>query len=499
MNGDNQLHATINVTVIRRTALAVACLASTVAQAATAPSNLLSLLSSAADGSWVKASTNLFSDAWPDVSLRNDQYGYDDPSRVIAAWSSVAWDSKRGDILLYGGGHGNYGGNEMYRWNGTSQKWTLASLPSKVTPVATANGDLYQPVDGLMNAPSSAHTYDNNEYLAVADRFITLGGPAFNVQGGQYKVLPNGSLQLTGPYVFDPNKADGTKVGGTTGSGVNSATLGGNMWQNRDNRSALFNVTTWRGTEILSPLDGTSAAAVENGKDVIYFTGRTPSNNYLMRYQVTDIANPASDQMSVVGLSDTGTPYGAAGYDSVNGFYVSLTNSNSSPFVAWTTRGSGIGLTNAAVDLRLNALAGFNGASIGGIDFNAATGSFLVWTGAGDVWRLKEPSSGNITDTWTLTLETNGALLAAAAEPDGMSDAGVRGKWKYADGLNAFIAVEGDASGDVWLYRPAGWTSPLSTPVPEPETWQLWLVGLLGVASRSALRRRQAQGHSRAA
>ena len=46
-------------------------------------------------------------------------------------------------------------------------------------------------------------------------------------------------VRTTGPYLFDPSKADGSKVGGTTGSHVTRVAphpeiVGGNMWENRD-------------------------------------------------------------------------------------------------------------------------------------------------------------------------------------------------------------------------------------------------------------------------
>ncbi|MBK9234536.1 MAG: hypothetical protein IPO19_00090 [Rhodoferax sp.] len=41
--------------------------------------------------------------------------------------------------------------------------------------------------------------------------------------------------------MFDPTKADPNKVGGTTGSGYDSSSIGGNMWINRQGQ--------WTGTE----------------------------------------------------------------------------------------------------------------------------------------------------------------------------------------------------------------------------------------------------------
>lgn len=459
----------------------IGCAFAGLAHGATAPSNLLSLLEGAADGSWVKASLNTFISAAPDISLRNQGFGYDAPAAVLTAWSSVAWDSKRGDLLAWGGGHANYGGNEMYRWNGSTQLWELASLPSKLTKIPTSNlgGDLYVAVDGVFNAPTAAHTYDNNEYLPIADRFITLGGAAFSIGSQQHEPLPNGGFKPTGPYLFDPSKADGSKVGGITGSGVNPLTPGGSMWQNRDERASLFTVSTWRGTLPVTPVDGTSAVAVENGHDVMYFSGGALPWNVLMRYEIVDVSQPSLDKVSVVGSTSALTPYGAAGLDTERGFYVTLSLDNSNPFVAWDINQTG-GFGNEAVKLKVVGDAGFDGAYIGGIDWDKSSGDFFIWTGASQVWRLEAPDSGLITDNWLLTLENDGSQLGLAGAPDGMTNSGVRGKWKYADGLNAFVAVEGNASGDVWLYRPANWSV---TAVPEPGTWPLWLAGLAGLAS----------------
>jgi hypothetical protein len=43
------------------------------------------------------------------------------PGSILKAWSSFAWDSNRGDVILWGGGHANYGGNAVYRWRDATQ------------------------------------------------------------------------------------------------------------------------------------------------------------------------------------------------------------------------------------------------------------------------------------------------------------------------------------------------------------------------------------------
>lgn len=136
------------------------------AHAETSFERLSSLLAATPEGGWVKASSNLFSDAWP---VGADAVPNSWPGAIVNAWSSFAWDSTHGKMMLWGGGHANYVGNEMYVWDGATGDWGRGSLPSRID----AHGFI---VDGA--APQSAHTYDNNNYLPVNNMFITFGGGA---------------------------------------------------------------------------------------------------------------------------------------------------------------------------------------------------------------------------------------------------------------------------------------------------------------------------------
>src|SRR3546814_11632322 len=89
----------------------------------------------------------------------------------------MAWDSARGDLIFWGGGHANYPGNEIYLWHSSTLEWERASLPSEVVKVADAR---FEAIDGYLNAPTSSHTYDNSEYLPIVDRFMVTGGAAYN-------------------------------------------------------------------------------------------------------------------------------------------------------------------------------------------------------------------------------------------------------------------------------------------------------------------------------
>jgi hypothetical protein len=69
------------------------------AHADTSFERLSSLLAATPEGGWVKASSNLFSDAWP---VGADAVPNSWPGAIVNAWSSFAWDSVHGKMMLWG-------------------------------------------------------------------------------------------------------------------------------------------------------------------------------------------------------------------------------------------------------------------------------------------------------------------------------------------------------------------------------------------------------------
>ncbi len=261
-------------------------------------SNLINVLRATPEGNWVRVNQNLFSDVWTPVDLRP---GFGGPWAIINAWASFAWDPNRGDLIIFGGGHANYGGNDVYRWRGTTGLWERASLPSDLFLVNAA-ASLYETIDGPDHAPISSHTYDNNVFLPKLDRFLTFGGAAYNTGGRWVRQLPDGSSRITGPYLFDPSLADGNKVGGITGSNVQRVPpfqniVGGNMWSNRDSYITIPDYYP-----PVSFVDGKTAYAEENGKDVVYVVARPGGTAaYLYRYSISNLSDPSADLWTLVG------------------------------------------------------------------------------------------------------------------------------------------------------------------------------------------------------
>jgi hypothetical protein len=425
-------------------------------------SNLVAALQGVPDGAWVKVNLNQFQNAWvPDDRRPLHEATNPSPSAIIDAWSSFAWDSKRGDLLLFGGGHANYAGNEMYRWRGRTQQWEFIALPSEVV-----YGDapaLYFSVDGPLNSPASAHTYDNNLYLPLADRFITFGGASFNTGAGYVRRLRDGSLRATGPYTFDLTKANANVLGGATGGQVNRAgtfgnTLGGFMWDNRDAYGPSVFGSAGAPTNFVS---GYSAYAQEAGKDVVYLGGKATyaTDNQLFRYTIVDPDDPSQDRWEKLGRYWGGsTGAGSAAIWPERGLFVFTAASNASiPFGFWNLN------TGNPENNNINFLpADLTGGQFdysrmygAGMDFHPGTGTFKVWYGGDTVYTLTPPAT-NVAVGWTLARDSTASLIA----PPATLFNEVWGKFKYIPNLNAFMALEGGTAGNVWLYRPQGWSAP---------------------------------------
>jgi hypothetical protein len=87
---------------------------------------------------------------------------------VIDLWSGGAYDTKRNRLIVWGGGHAGYAGNELYAFDVNSLSWSRVNDPS----IPIAYNAAYAP-DG---APGARHTYESLEYVPSLDRFCSFIG-----------------------------------------------------------------------------------------------------------------------------------------------------------------------------------------------------------------------------------------------------------------------------------------------------------------------------------
>jgi hypothetical protein len=284
-------------------------------------------------------------------------------------------------------------------------------------------------------------------------------------------VLEDG-VTPTGPYLWDPSRADSGMVGGTSGSQVSPLSfpdvLGGRMWQNR-NAVAINGSGSPRPNNFVN---GTTAYAAYNGKDSILVSEKPTEGGRLYRYVINDVADPSQDQWLLAGVAGKAAygDQGAGAYDPQRSIFARTANgSNGRALIVWSLQNPGA--TNEAVSVPLTDASGtFALSSDHGMDFDAVRGVFVLWDGGPDVWYVTPPASFGATG-WTVTrAPTSGASTA----PDKASGSlvngtktttlrGILGKWKYARAYDVFMGVEDPVNGDVWVYKPTHW-QPLAGP-----------------------------------
>jgi len=89
---------------------------------------------------------------------------------VVDGWSGAVADSKRNRLIIWGGGHTNYAGNEVYALDLNALQMIRLNNPS---PVNTTTACVETLSDGT---PNSRHTYDSLTYIPSADVMFSFGG-----------------------------------------------------------------------------------------------------------------------------------------------------------------------------------------------------------------------------------------------------------------------------------------------------------------------------------
>jgi hypothetical protein len=90
---------------------------------------------------------------------------------VTEAWSSAVMDTQRNRLIVWGGGHNDYYGNELYAVNMNSLSIERLNNPS--IPTNLGNPPVGTLADGK---PNARHTYDGLSYMDNTDRMFVFGG-----------------------------------------------------------------------------------------------------------------------------------------------------------------------------------------------------------------------------------------------------------------------------------------------------------------------------------
>lgn len=120
------------------------------------------------------SATNLADDIDPDPTLAEDYSGSVGFRGIMDAWNSGVFCpdlGASGSMLYYGGGHGDFFGNCIIRFDIASRTWSMLFPPSEAGPFdgSTLTNGAY--IDGT---PSPPHTYQYLQYDPVSKSLVCI-------------------------------------------------------------------------------------------------------------------------------------------------------------------------------------------------------------------------------------------------------------------------------------------------------------------------------------
>ena len=121
---------------------------------------------------------------------------------VTLAWGGAAFDTTRNRLIIWGGGHSDYFGNEVYALNLETATVQRLNNPSPNPPTSCSNNGTMP--DGT---PVSRHTYNHLAYISHVDRLFAFGGSTVpcGSMGGDTWTLNLGTLQWQDMNPAGPN------------------------------------------------------------------------------------------------------------------------------------------------------------------------------------------------------------------------------------------------------------------------------------------------------
>lgn len=148
------------------------------------------------------------------------------PRAVLIAWNGAAFDEENRRLYFMGGGHRDYGGNEVYEFDLDSGKWTRLTDPSPLTYLAkyrdatAKRGPVYCWVPDMRQVPGAAHSYDGVQFSKKTRTiFLAMVGAAngacFVDNEGEFENDPRvlfGSRRGRAIFEFNPSR-DETRNG----------------------------------------------------------------------------------------------------------------------------------------------------------------------------------------------------------------------------------------------------------------------------------------------
>jgi hypothetical protein len=265
-------------------------------------------------GGWCEMSGASLANVFP-RNLTDEIRGWTGPSSVLTAWNGAAWDGTRRKWYFHGGGHSDYGGNEVYEFDLDSATFTRLVDPAPIPP-STPALRCPEPAHG----PRSQHTYDGLFFSKATDTIWRLPGATGYCLGGMvdlggqvWEFNPDPKQVRNGvpPLTWRRNPVE-MPVQMRSGNSLRSAELPDGtivVWSNH--YGGTFNPSTGEWKLIGSRPDwGDGNAVYDSGRNVIWET-----TSVFLRMSPTGAPQKVSDSVfgapsgAGIALDDAGDLY----------------------------------------------------------------------------------------------------------------------------------------------------------------------------------------------
>lgn len=340
---------------------------------------------------------------------------------VIGAWSSGAFDSIRRRMMVWGGGHADYGGNELYGFDLRTGTWSRVTEPSLV-PAGTMPANFFNRDPLPDGQPVSRHTYGGIQFLEHLGLLWA--------HGGSQATNGNGTNRT---WMFDADGGWSQRAPGVGGYCLATSydAPSGQMMVYSSEYLHIYNVNT----DTWKTVPGFGYAS----------TGLWP--RYGFSGDKTGVVDPRRRLFWVMGgtgrRSPNEPPLGGHGNVMVWDVVAQRAVTNE-----WITTGGG-DFSNASFISSTYAGQRFESGGgdvynvmAPGVDYDPTTDSFVAWPNWGPPYILDLA-----TKVWT-----KGSAVGAPPITRASNSGGTYGRWRYLAMYNVFVLVN-SVDQNVFFYK----------------------------------------------
>src|SRR5215469_14122530 len=337
---------------------------------------------------------------------------------VIRAWSGGIADTDANRLLIWGGGHTNYYGNEIYSLNLTTNPITLTRVKDPTVP--TNYADSANCIEGIPPgspdfAPNSRESYGGLAFIPGPYRMFVEGGSLACAQGDQSQgtwTVSLNNLSNASSWVHE----NPTLVGPLPGS--SGGFTYGNVADYDPNSGLVF-------------VSDSGAIYSYNYYNNAYLR-ITPSQGFVTSIYLGGAIDPTRKLFVLVGNCPGGTCGPGSGV-----FVADISNPASTTQQNWTAG------TMADPTCAEFLSGGVNpiGAGNPGITFDSVANNFVAWPNQGDSVYILTPDPTNQRLTCQKMTFPGGPPNSSHANNQPNTTYGTYGRLRYFPALDAFVLV----------------------------------------------------------